>query len=121
MARRKGGKRKIEGYEHSDKQRLNNPPVGLVTPDTDKDEGKKTYLVCSKCHGVDGLGIWSSNAPRQAGISDWYLVNQLKNFRNNVRGSHPQDYNGSQMALMSKFLFNDEAINDLVAYINTLR
>ncbi|MGE0453288.1 MAG: site-specific DNA-methyltransferase [Vicinamibacteria bacterium] len=36
-------KRPIEQYEHDDKQRLNNPPVGLVTPETDKDHGKKTY------------------------------------------------------------------------------
>jgi adenine-specific DNA-methyltransferase len=33
----------IEQYDHKDKERLNNPPVGLVTPDTDKDEGKKNY------------------------------------------------------------------------------
>lgn len=33
----------IEAYEHRGKERLNNPPVGLVTPDTDKDGGKKTY------------------------------------------------------------------------------
>ena len=35
--------RRIESYDHRDKERLNNPPVGLVTPDTDKDAGKKTY------------------------------------------------------------------------------
>src|SRR5205807_2405029 len=28
-------KRSIERYEHSDKKRINNPPVGLVTPETD--------------------------------------------------------------------------------------
>ena len=33
----------IESYDHRDKERLNNPPVGLVTPDTDRDSGKKTY------------------------------------------------------------------------------
>jgi adenine-specific DNA-methyltransferase len=37
-------KRRIESYEHRDKQRVNNPPVGLVTPDTDPDTGaKNTY------------------------------------------------------------------------------
>lgn len=36
-------KKPIEQYEHKDKKRINNPPVGLVTPDTDKDSGKKTY------------------------------------------------------------------------------
>lgn len=33
----------IEQYTHQDKRRLNNPPVGLVTPDTDKDAPKKKY------------------------------------------------------------------------------
>ncbi|HSW70001.1 MAG TPA: site-specific DNA-methyltransferase [Gammaproteobacteria bacterium] len=37
------GKRKIRAYTHEDKERLNNPPVGLVTPDTDKDAPKKIY------------------------------------------------------------------------------
>jgi adenine-specific DNA-methyltransferase len=38
-------KRPIESYEHKDKQRINNPPVGLVTPETDPDKGqnKKAY------------------------------------------------------------------------------
>jgi len=37
-------KRPIETYEHKDKQRANNPPVGLVTPDTDPDAGQRqTY------------------------------------------------------------------------------
>ncbi|MBI2487733.1 MAG: site-specific DNA-methyltransferase, partial [Deltaproteobacteria bacterium] len=44
MAReRKSNKKPIEQYDHKDKKRVNNPPVGLVTPDTDKETGKKTY------------------------------------------------------------------------------
>ncbi len=31
----------IEQYTHTDKDRVNIPPVGLVTPDTDKDAGKQ--------------------------------------------------------------------------------
>ncbi len=37
------GKRPIEQYDHKDKSRANNPPVGLVTPHTDPDQPKKTY------------------------------------------------------------------------------
>lgn len=33
----------IEQYTHADKDRVNNPPVGLVTPETDKEAGKQTY------------------------------------------------------------------------------
>lgn len=40
-------KKPIEQYEHKGKKRVNNPPVGLVTPDTDPDvksgQPKKTY------------------------------------------------------------------------------
>ncbi len=37
-------KKPIEAYQHADQQRANNPPVGLVTPQTDPDAGKsKTY------------------------------------------------------------------------------
>jgi adenine-specific DNA-methyltransferase len=49
MARKKTNetKRPIESYEHKGKQRVNNPPVGLVTPDTDPDAGQK------KTHAYD--------------------------------------------------------------------
>jgi adenine-specific DNA-methyltransferase len=40
----KSKKKPIQQYEHADKKRKNNPPVGLVTPETDKDSGKKTYV-----------------------------------------------------------------------------
>ncbi len=35
--------RPIEQYAHTDKQRLNNPPVGLVTPDSENRESRKVY------------------------------------------------------------------------------
>src|ERR1035438_10529683 len=36
-------KKPIKSYTHKGKKRANNPPVGLVTPETDPDEGKKPY------------------------------------------------------------------------------
>lgn len=85
----------------------------------DIDRGREIYTTCGNCHGAQGKGIWSLNAPRQAGMNDWYLVTQLKNFREGIRGAHPQDPYGPQMRFMASFL-DDQAINDLVAYINTL-
>lgn len=82
--------------------------------------GKKYYAVCSYCHGDRGQGIFAMKAPRLAGMTDWYLARQLENFRDGVRGGHPQDYYGTQMGFMSRVLQTDEAINDVVAYINTL-
>ena len=40
MAKRK---REIENYAHRGKERANNPPVGLVTPQTDRDAGAAAY------------------------------------------------------------------------------
>ncbi|MBT77582.1 MAG: cytochrome-c oxidase [Chromatiales bacterium] len=82
--------------------------------------GAQIYTTCASCHGKNGQGIWSINAPRQAGMSDWYLANQLRNFKSRIRGGHPDDGFGWQMSLMADILNNDKAINDVVAYINTL-
>lgn len=62
MARRKKSKSKrpIESYEHRDKKRVNNPPVGLVTPDTDPEVGtKKEY---SYDPHLDPQLIWSGKS-----------------------------------------------------------
>ena len=60
----------------------------------------------------------ATNAPRLKGMSDWYMARQLKNFREGVRGTHPQDPNGAQMALIAAMLADDAAIGDVIAYIN---
>ena len=54
-------------------------------------------------------------------MSDWYLVTQLKNFKQGIRGSHPKDLYGRQMASMAAILADDQATDDLVAYIDTFR
>ena len=83
--------------------------------------GGDLYTTCAACHGANGEGNWAMNAPRLAGGSDWYLVTQLKNFQARVRGSHEGDSYGEQMGLMADILPDEQAINDVVAYINTLR
>ena len=94
------------------------PAISTVMGDAE--HGEDIYETCAYCHGADGSGIQSLNAPRQAGMSDWYLVTQLKNFKQGIRGQHPDDGYGPQMGLMANILLDDQAINDLVAYINTL-
>jgi adenine-specific DNA-methyltransferase len=41
MAKKVKQAKSIEQYEHTDKERLNNPPVGLVSDSTDKEYGQK--------------------------------------------------------------------------------
>lgn len=51
MARKKStkDKRPIESHEHRDEQRVNNPPVGLVTLETDPDAGQRKGAACFLC------------------------------------------------------------------------
>jgi cytochrome c oxidase subunit 2 len=95
-----------------------NAAAATITGDVSN--GAKTYAVCTYCHGADGLGIQTMNAPRLAGMTDWYLARQLGNFRDGVRGAHRQDYYGLQMGLIGAILTDEQKINDVIAYINTL-
>ena len=83
--------------------------------------GQDPYVTCAACHGAGGQGIQATNAPRLKGMSDWYMVTQLKNFQHGVRGTNPHDPYGRQMTSMAAILVDDQATSDLVAYIDTLR
>jgi len=43
MSKKKDAPSPIEAYLHTKEERLNNPPVGMVDPDTDPDGAQKTY------------------------------------------------------------------------------
>ncbi|MCC6202260.1 MAG: c-type cytochrome [Gammaproteobacteria bacterium] len=95
------------------------PATPKVTGDVAK--GKAAYATCATCHGQKAEGMKALNAPRLAGMSDWYLVQQLQNFKAGIRGKNPKDTYGMQMAPMATTLANDQAIKDVVAYINSIK
>ena len=57
----KSKKKPIDQYDHKGKKRVNNPPVGLVTPETDKETGKKQYAYDPH---LDPQLVWSGKAER---------------------------------------------------------
>lgn len=94
-------------------------PARLVEGDVEK--GKATYAaVCVSCHMADGVGNPDLNFPPLLNTSDWYLKQQLLNYKAGVRGNDPTNTNGIVMASMSRTLVDDAAIDDVVAYIMTL-
>jgi cytochrome c553 len=82
--------------------------------------GKALYVACAGCHGAKGEGNAQLHAPALAARSDWYLVTQLRNYRLGLRGADPHDTYGAQMRAIAATLTDDQAINDVVAYINSL-
>ena len=97
------------------------PAPSPVTVDGDAARGKSLFVVCGACHGANGEGNVAMNGPALAGQSDWYLVRQIQNYKNGVRGKSPHDLYGRQMAPMANTLGDDQAIRDVVAYLNSLQ
>ncbi len=96
------------------------PPASTPTVSGDAAVGKALYAVCVACHGAQAEGLEQMGGPRLAGQSDWYLVRQLQNYKKGLRGYHEKDSFGRQMESMVGTLVDDAAINNVVAYINSL-
>ena len=91
------------------------------TIDGDAEKGRIHYSTCAVCHGVRAEGNIALGSPALTGLNDWYLVTQIKNFRDGNRGSHAGDMYGMQMRASARLLSDDEAIQDVVTYISTLQ
>ena len=96
-----------------------NPPA--ITVEGDVAAGKVAYAVCAACHGANAEGLEQLGGPRLAGQEDWYLVRQIKNYKQGLRGYDASDIFGAQMKPMASILVDDQAINNVTAYINSLR
>ena len=93
-------------------------PAPTLTGDVK--QGREIYQACVACHGAKGEGNATLQSPALASRSDWYLVTQLRNFKSGLRGADPRDTLGAQMAAIGGTLKDEQAITDVVAYINTL-
>lgn len=87
----------------------------------DAARGQQLYAVCSTCHGQNAEGSQEMNAPALAGREEWYLARQIENFRSGARGTDPKDTFGLQMAPMAKVLADKQAVDDVVAYLSSLK
>lgn len=97
------------------------PKAPPITVAGDAARGRTLYVTCASCHGPSGEGNQTLGAPALADRTDWYLVTQLRNYKTGLRGSDQRDSNGAQMRALAETLPDARAIDDVVAYINTLR
>ncbi|MBX2824396.1 MAG: c-type cytochrome [Gammaproteobacteria bacterium] len=87
----------------------------------DAGKGKALYAGCSGCHGADAMGNAALNAPRLAGQLEGYLVVQLNNFKAGIRGTADGDLGGAMMRPMASMLADDQAVQDVAAYLASLK
>jgi cytochrome c553 len=89
-----------------------------ATVEGDVDNGRKLYTSkCGACHGGEGWGNEALFTPRLTIIGDAYLMRQVKNFQNGLRGAHEDAEFGKQMALMAKVVTEEELV-DIAAFLN---
>jgi cytochrome c553 len=77
--------------------------------------------ICTTCHGPAAAGNQAIGAPPLDHQADWYMLAQLAKFKGGLRGAHPDDVTGAQMAAMSQTLEDSTAMRDVIAYIRTLQ
>lgn len=73
--------------------------------------GREKARICQPCHGLDGMSV-RPDAPHIAGENEFYMEQQLKNFRSGKR----------QHAVMSVIAqdLSDQDIADLVSYYSAI-
>lgn len=92
----------------------------LATLTGDAERGRAAYVACSACHGADGAGMETMQAPPLHNLPDWYIVRQIAKYKSGVRAYEAEDSAGAMMKAMSGTVADDAASKDLAAYIQTL-
>lgn len=80
----------------------------------DATKGQALYKACIQCHGDNGRGNPTQEAPSIAGQYDWYIVSSINQFKKGVERKNPK---------MLPFIKNlsDSDIADLAAYISKMK
>jgi len=92
-----------------------NPPA---TVEGNVANGQKLFdSRCGACHGGKGWGIEALHTPNLSSIGDAYLMRQVRNFQNGLRGSKEEALHGKQMAMMAKSV-TEEELTDIAAFLN---
>ena len=97
------------------------PAQTAATISGDASRGEDYYVnICSACHGGNGHGNDALDAPALAGLNDWYLKSSYQSYLDGIRGTHPDDVYGAQMARLAPALAKSDDIDDVITFIATL-
>ncbi len=114
----------IQSCGNSDKKELKEEVSSAqevqILPEPENMDGEALFSTCKVCHGENGEGNKSLNAPALVNQEAWYIERQLNNFKNSIRGADTSDIHGSQMAVIAKTLTTDESVKEVVKHIRTL-
>ncbi|MBW2542453.1 MAG: c-type cytochrome [Deltaproteobacteria bacterium] len=82
--------------------------------------GADLFRLCAVCHGEDAGGQQAIGAPAIAGMPQWYLEAQLRQFQDGNRGTHSDDLMGMRMRPMALSLVREGDVEAVAAHIAAL-
>ena len=77
------------------------------------ERGAKLYKTCVQCHGENGYGDESQEAPRIAGQHDWYIYSSLVAFQKKERKNE-------KMYPYIQYL-TDQDFKDLASHVSSMK
>lgn len=82
--------------------------------------GERLFATCVFCHGNYGEGNDRRDGPAIAGLPAWYIELQMRNFRDGIRGTHPEDLPGQVMHYTRGLMRDDATITRVAEYVSGL-
>jgi len=100
-----------------EKLSVKNNQANTITKGDLKNGSRYYQARCGACHGGNAQGNKTFNAPKLAGQSSDYLLRQMNNFKQGIRGTEKEDKYGRQMAMMAKTV-SEKQLNDILFFIS---
>lgn len=98
------------------------PIAPMPTLGGNLEKGKAAYATCAACHGPTGEGNLTMHAPPLKISNDWYLLRQLNHFKAKIRAGDPLlDPMGAPMTGMASTLPDEQAMKDVISYVQSMK
>jgi len=110
------GVRDVSGYIAS----LELIPTRVTLEGGNAERGAEIFRErCMECHRYNGRGEPAFQSAQLIGLQDWYLLSQMKKFREGARGGHDEDIYGNKMHRVTERM-TDESLLDVATHIADL-
>jgi cytochrome c553 len=83
----------------------------------DIETGRQIYTTCSACHGATAEGNETLDAPSLRSLPVWYIVDELKKYRQGARGASPDDTAGARMRAVAATLRSEQDMRAVASFI----
>lgn len=110
------GVRDVSGYIKS----LELIPTVVTLDGGNAERGAEMFRErCMECHRYNGKGEPVFRSAQLIGLQDWYLLSQMKKFRDGRRGAHEDDMDGNKMHRVTETM-TDESFLDIATHLADL-